>query len=634
MTHDDVVQAVKSRCVLRCPRAGRRGRAVDGVGTGLPRSAVAGETIDVPVGTRIAVRLTLSVPELDWRKQSNQLDGIELIAVTPERSRIVRTESASRGQVAIDYETHVPEGGVLFRAVGYREVEDGPNCGFYTNPIRIVASGQWVRPAVEIPPQPWVADPHGVLTVAVLAVFSLSAVGGWLVYTGKFSLLFGKYYAPLVRLWRSSTFARWLNWKLRPYVGRRGNRGSPGAVLSPQQRHGLVAVLVAGTAVLGAVCGSLMDVTHIPWPAMIAGVGARIALGAALGALCGWLLRWHSLFGMAIFLAPETRGRAVARNDSGAGDYARSLGRCAGFCGGKDVTLRHFALAIECADRRSVRRIGLLHRGECAARLCSRTLRQHDLGVLLVSRGDLVLPQPNRELGFIPSVGGRVDRVVLDRRRACRSESHRSFRLGGPPAPFAGRNARLRFPVPRGAAGADGRLGSCVDGGFDGGRRAGRRLECFAAGNVGDGRSGGARRARAVRGRRSLVRDGIARTGGVGAGTHVAVRADVAGFMAHRRWSRGGLLRGIEAPSAPGGVFAAVCDCRRQLLLAVRGLAGVGRRCLAGRHECVFPAGMGGAPDANRPVSQRAADRRSISGAHQSDGAVARVSVAPRSRWR
>ena len=150
MTHDDVVQAVKRGAFF-----GVRGRAAEDVrltvsAPGLPRSAVAGETIDVPVGTRIAVRLTLSVPELDWRKQSNQLDGIELIAVTPERSRIVRTESASRGQVAIDYETHVPEGGVLFRAVGYREVEDGPNCGFYTNPIRIVASGQWVRPAVEI----------------------------------------------------------------------------------------------------------------------------------------------------------------------------------------------------------------------------------------------------------------------------------------------------------------------------------------------------------------------------------------------------------------------------------------------------------------------------------------------------
>ena len=133
-----------------------------------------------------------------------------MIAVTPECSRIVRKESTGNGRILIEYETEIPEGGILFCAIGYREVKDGPDYGFYTNPIRVIASGQWARPVVDVDSVPWLKDESGLWVAAMVLVLSVVVVAGWLASTGKLKLLFGDVFAPVRKRWKSSKLRRGL----------------------------------------------------------------------------------------------------------------------------------------------------------------------------------------------------------------------------------------------------------------------------------------------------------------------------------------------------------------------------------------------------------------------------------------
>lgn len=306
LTPDHVVQAIKHGAFFGVRGQSARDVELKVTVPGLPRPGYAGETIDVPVGTPLRVELSLTVAELDWRRTPNRLDGVELIAVTPERSRIVRKESNSRGRVVIDYETVVPEGGVLFRALGYRDVADGPNYGFFTNPVRVIASGRWAPPAVEIPPEPWLRDETGLGIAALMVVLSLSAVGGWLGYTGKFQLLFGDVLAPVRRRWRSYSLRGFLH-GLIPWdsVGWLAKADTLGTVLSEREILLLRAVLIGSGVVLGAVWACLIG----PNPFAAAGnLGSRLACGAvAGGAVCGLML-WHPFLGVSLFLSLRMAG--------------------------------------------------------------------------------------------------------------------------------------------------------------------------------------------------------------------------------------------------------------------------------------------------------------------------------------
>ncbi len=109
---------------------------------GLPRPAYAGETIALATGSNLTVELKLEIPPTDWEGQPNQIDQIELIAVTPQGgARVIERQPYVPGQSFIRKFKELRAGFVV-RARGRRIVPDGPDLMFYTNPIRIVTEDQ------------------------------------------------------------------------------------------------------------------------------------------------------------------------------------------------------------------------------------------------------------------------------------------------------------------------------------------------------------------------------------------------------------------------------------------------------------------------------------------------------------
>ena len=88
------------------------------------------------------MRVSYTLPPADWEGQPNRIDQVEVISVPPT-GPVVPVEGTlgpdGRSRVA---SLVVPDGGLVVRARGRREVPDGPDLEFYTNPVRIVAAAR------------------------------------------------------------------------------------------------------------------------------------------------------------------------------------------------------------------------------------------------------------------------------------------------------------------------------------------------------------------------------------------------------------------------------------------------------------------------------------------------------------
>jgi hypothetical protein len=100
-----------------------------------------GEVVQLPAGSSFTVKLSCVVPAKDWQGHPNQLDAVELIAVTPQSARIVATLPLDKNGVIPATSLEVPAEGIVIRARGRRDMQVGPNLRFYTNSIRIQSSG-------------------------------------------------------------------------------------------------------------------------------------------------------------------------------------------------------------------------------------------------------------------------------------------------------------------------------------------------------------------------------------------------------------------------------------------------------------------------------------------------------------
>jgi hypothetical protein len=99
---------------------------------GLSRPAIAGETVRLPGGAEITLEVRAVAPSMDWAAQPNQIDGVELIAITQDGAAVIHSGPLSNG--VLRHPMTVPMGGAVFRARGRRIVDDGPDLQFYTNP--------------------------------------------------------------------------------------------------------------------------------------------------------------------------------------------------------------------------------------------------------------------------------------------------------------------------------------------------------------------------------------------------------------------------------------------------------------------------------------------------------------------
>lgn len=102
---------------------------------GLPRPAIAGESVRVKAGTSLRVELRALIPGRDWAGAPNKIDTVDLIGVTKDGASIVKAGPLDHG--VFRHELTVPPGGITLRARGRRVVDDGPDLLFYTNPITV-----------------------------------------------------------------------------------------------------------------------------------------------------------------------------------------------------------------------------------------------------------------------------------------------------------------------------------------------------------------------------------------------------------------------------------------------------------------------------------------------------------------
>jgi hypothetical protein len=102
---------------------------------GLPRAAIAGESVRLPAGTPVRLTLNATVPPTDWSGQPNQIDQVELIGITSTSTTVLASGPLTSG--SLSHSMTVPGGGVIIRARGRRVVADGPDLLFYTNAIGV-----------------------------------------------------------------------------------------------------------------------------------------------------------------------------------------------------------------------------------------------------------------------------------------------------------------------------------------------------------------------------------------------------------------------------------------------------------------------------------------------------------------
>lgn len=106
---------------------------------GLVRPAWPGEIIEVAAGVQVTASLSFVVTEEDWAGEHNQVDAIELVAITKDSVWIAANRPPNPDGIAFTERMVVPGTGLVLRARGRRIVENGPDLLFYTNPIRIIA---------------------------------------------------------------------------------------------------------------------------------------------------------------------------------------------------------------------------------------------------------------------------------------------------------------------------------------------------------------------------------------------------------------------------------------------------------------------------------------------------------------
>lgn len=277
------------------------------VADGLPRPAFSGETIDLPVGTPIRVRLSLTVPDVDWKSSPNRVDSVELIAVTPEHSRLVQKTTPHSGHVDIEYETEVPVGGVLFRAIGYRVIKEGSDYSFYTNPIRVLASGRWERPKSEVVRDSWRIEDSTLVIAGLLLGLSLAAVSGWLVATGKMSLLVADIFRPVIRLWQTTNLYRWLLRNMPSVIGRKvDSEETLGTSLTTEESQAILAALIGGSVLLGALTGFLAWPSELMRFELLQGRLSGTVCGAAIGGAMAMFGRIRPSFGAWVWVIALT----------------------------------------------------------------------------------------------------------------------------------------------------------------------------------------------------------------------------------------------------------------------------------------------------------------------------------------
>jgi PHP domain len=102
---------------------------------GLPRPAIAGESLHVAAGSRLTVELRAEVPATDWQGQPNHLDLVEILGATAAGTSVWRSGALEDG--VLRQELTVPAGGIAIRARGRRVVSDGPDLLFYTNAVQV-----------------------------------------------------------------------------------------------------------------------------------------------------------------------------------------------------------------------------------------------------------------------------------------------------------------------------------------------------------------------------------------------------------------------------------------------------------------------------------------------------------------
>ena len=134
--------------VLRGLRAGSffadHGRIVREVAltvaaSGLTRPAGVGEAIRVGDQTSVVVELSYKVPPEAWRSGPNHIDEVELVAIDRDGARSIFRGPPAPSGPAFSVPVSVSEGGVVFRARGYRLLETGTRLAFYSNPVRVLA---------------------------------------------------------------------------------------------------------------------------------------------------------------------------------------------------------------------------------------------------------------------------------------------------------------------------------------------------------------------------------------------------------------------------------------------------------------------------------------------------------------
>lgn len=102
---------------------------------GLARPAIAGESIEVPRGSQVSVRLEYKTPDADWMGRENRIESVELIGVMPAGANSLAQECPAGGGPAFETIIDVPDGGIVLRARGGRG-----DLMFYTNPVRVRAA--------------------------------------------------------------------------------------------------------------------------------------------------------------------------------------------------------------------------------------------------------------------------------------------------------------------------------------------------------------------------------------------------------------------------------------------------------------------------------------------------------------
>jgi hypothetical protein len=104
---------------------------------GLPRPATPGETIRAAAGTQLTVAVSLDVPATDWKGEPNTIDAVEIVTIDAEGARVAASGPPKDGTFSTT--VTVPKGGLVVRARGRREIADGPDLMFHTNPVRVTA---------------------------------------------------------------------------------------------------------------------------------------------------------------------------------------------------------------------------------------------------------------------------------------------------------------------------------------------------------------------------------------------------------------------------------------------------------------------------------------------------------------